>query len=122
MTQVQHSTARAEGVALPRVTYVEADGAAQTVDVPLGKSLMLAAIANNIPGILGECGGQAMCATCHVYVAEEFVDRLPPMSEDEDEMLEATACERLPNSRLSCQILSTPELDGLVVNLPEDQA
>ena len=107
---------------MPKVTYVQPDGSAESYDVPVGKSLMLAAIAHNVPGILGECGGQAMCATCHVYVDEAFVERLATMSEDEDEMLEATASQRLPNSRLSCQLICSTELDGLIVTLPEDQA
>ncbi|MER7003268.1 2Fe-2S iron-sulfur cluster-binding protein [Dactylosporangium sp. NPDC000555] len=107
---------------MPKVTYVQPDGSAESHDVPTGKSLMLAAISNNVAGILGECGGQAMCATCHVYVDEEFLDRLAPPSEDEDEMLEATTSERRSNSRLSCQLICGPELDGLIVTLPEDQA
>jgi 2Fe-2S ferredoxin len=87
----------------------------------VGTSVMMAAVAQDIDGIVAECGGSLMCATCHVYVDEAFDDRLPEMSPDEDEMLEAAACERLPNSRLSCQLVLSEELDGLVVRLPETQ-
>jgi 2Fe-2S ferredoxin len=82
---------------------------------------MMCAVSNDIDGIVAECGGSLMCATCHVYVDEAFADRLPAMTPDEDEMLEAAASERLPTSRLSCQIVMSDELDGLVVRLPETQ-
>jgi 2Fe-2S ferredoxin len=106
---------------MPEVTYVQADGSAQTLELSTGKSLMLAAQSHGVAGILGECGGQAMCATCHVYVDERYLDRLPPMTEDEDVMLEETASERTPNSRLSCQVDVTDDLDGLVLRVPEEQ-
>jgi len=106
---------------MPKIVYVDFDGTAHVTEVPNGKTLMLAAQANNIAGILGECGGQAMCATCHVYVDEEYLSLLPDMSEDEDEMLSATASERKENSRLACQLTATEELDGLVLQLPETQ-
>jgi 2Fe-2S ferredoxin len=82
---------------------------------------MQAAVTNGVDGIVGECGGSAMCATCHVYVDEAFLDRLEPMSELEDELLESTASPRLPNSRLGCQISLTNALDGLVVKVPDRQ-
>ncbi|PRB06988.1 2Fe-2S iron-sulfur cluster-binding protein [Microbacterium sp. MYb64] len=105
---------------MPRVTYRR--GAEETVvDVPIGISLMETAIEEDIDGIIGECGGNAMCATCHVYVASDQVDRLRPMADDEDEMLQCTASERRANSRLSCQIFMTDELVELVVELPEEQ-
>jgi ferredoxin, 2Fe-2S len=75
-----------------------------------------------VSGILGECGGQAMCATCHVYVDAKDLGALPPMSDDEDAMLEDTASERKPSSRLSCQLDASDELDGLVVYLPDEQS
>jgi len=106
---------------MPKVTFVQPDGSEETIDVPDGKPFMLAAQAGGIDGILGECGGQAMCATCHVYVDEGFLGKLPEMAEDEDVMLEDTACERLPNSRLSCQLSGGDELDGIVLRLPEEQ-
>ncbi|HLJ63278.1 MAG TPA: 2Fe-2S iron-sulfur cluster-binding protein, partial [Stellaceae bacterium] len=82
---------------------------------------MQAAIANGIDGIVAECGGSAMCATCHVYVDEADLARLPKISQGEDEMLESTAAERRKNSRLSCQLVMTTGLDGLTVHLPETQ-
>lgn len=106
---------------MPKVTYVDYDGAERVLDVPVGTSVMQAAIANGIDGIVAECGGSMMCATCHVYVDESQHDRLPPMSSIENDMLECTRAERRPNSRLSCQLVATPEFDGLIVHLPEAQ-
>jgi len=82
---------------------------------------MQAAISNDIDGIVAECGGSAMCATCHVYLEEAYADRAPDMKPEEDEMLEFTAVPRQANSRLSCQLVLTPELDGIVVYLPDAQ-
>ena len=104
---------------MPRVTYVDTDGTELEVEADTGTSVMMAAVNADIGGIVAECGGSLMCATCHVYVDEAFTDRLPEMSADEDEMLEAAASERLSNSRLSCQIELSDELDGLLVRLPE---
>ena len=106
---------------MPQVTYVQIDGTTETFDLGVGKSLMLAAQSHGVSGILGECGGQAMCATCHVYVDERYLAHLPEMSEDEDVMLEEAASERKPTSRLSCQIDVTDELDGVVLHVPEEQ-
>jgi len=106
---------------MPEVTYVQADGSIESFDLTPGKSLMLGAQSNGVPGILGECGGQAMCATCHVYVDETYLDRLPPVSEDEDAMLDDAAAERKPNSRLSCQVEVTDDIDGIVLHIPEEQ-
>jgi 2Fe-2S ferredoxin len=106
---------------MPKITYVHPDGAREELDVPVGTSVMRAAVMNGIDGIVAECGGEMMCATCHVYVAEDQLARTPKMSEEEAAMLEFTASERRPNSRLSCQLTVTPELDGLVVYLPETQ-
>jgi len=106
---------------MPKVTYVHPNGAREVLDVPLGTSVMRAAIVNGVDGIVAECGGEMMCATCHVYVEPEQLDRTPPQSDDEKAMLEFTASERKSNSRLSCQLVATPELDGLVVYLPETQ-
>ena len=107
---------------MPEVTYVQADGSARSFELSTGKSLMLAAQSHGVAGILGECGGQAMCATCHVYVDEAYLDRLPEMTEDEDAMLEDAVCPRRPNSRLSCQVEVADELDGLVLHIPEEQS
>ncbi|MGC0367037.1 2Fe-2S ferredoxin [Rhodococcus sp. 27YEA15] len=106
---------------MSKITYVQPDGSRETCDVPSGKSVMLAAQSSGVSGILGECGGQAMCATCHVYVDESFLDKLPEPSEEEDAMLEEAASDRRPNSRLSCQIDASDALDGLVVHVPEEQ-
>jgi ferredoxin, 2Fe-2S len=106
---------------MPEVTYVEQDGTRTTVDAPVGTSVMMAAVDHDVDGIVAECGGSLMCATCHVYVDEAFADQVGPRSSDEDEMLEAAASERRPTSRLSCQVELTDELDGLVVHLPETQ-
>ncbi|PZO19834.1 MAG: (2Fe-2S)-binding protein [Burkholderiales bacterium] len=103
------------------VILIDAGGLSRTLQVPEGQSLMQAAVSAGVRGIVGECGGSAMCATCHVYVDEAFADRLPPPLETELEMLECTASERLPNSRLGCQIKLSAALDGLVVRLPERQ-
>ena len=107
---------------MPKVTYVQPDGARETFDIAAGKSLMLGAQSHGVAGILGECGGQAMCAACHVYVDPKDLDLLPAMSDDEDAMLEDTASERKPTSRLSCQLEASDDLDGIVVFLPEEQA
>ena len=106
---------------MPKITYVHPDGAREDLEVAEGTSLMQAATAQGIEGIVAECGGNCMCATCHVYVGPEGLAALPAMSPDEDALLEGTAAERRPNSRLSCQITVTQALDGLVVNLPERQ-
>jgi ferredoxin, 2Fe-2S len=106
---------------MPEVVYVLKDGSERKVDVKEGTSVMLGALLNNVPGIEAECGGACSCATCHVYVDESFLAKLPPMQADEDEMLTGTAAERRPNSRLSCQIPMCDELAGLRVAMPERQ-
>lgn len=106
---------------MPTITYVHLDGARQAEDVATGTSVMLGAVSRGIDGIVAECGGNCMCATCHVYVEPDQLDRLPAMSDDEDALLDSTAAERRPNSRLSCQLKVTAALDGLVVHLPERQ-
>lgn len=102
-------------------TYISPDGTVRRLEVADGTSVMQAAIANGVSGIVAECGGSQMCATCHVYVADEWLDKLAPMQATEDAMLDTAASERKPNSRLSCQIVMSPELDGLVVHVPERQ-
>src|ERR1700733_10038670 len=106
---------------MPKVTYVSHSGREMTVDVPVGQSVMQAAVANGIEPIVAECGGSCMCATCHVYVSENQLDVLPPITPSEDAMLDATASERRPNSRLSCQLIMNERMDGLIVNLPETE-
>lgn len=106
---------------MPKVIYVSAAGASREVEVPVGTTVMSAALKNGIDGIVGECGGVCMCSTCHVFVDENFFNRLPPMQDTEEAVLEISAEERRPNSRLSCQIKMTPELDGLTVHMPAKQ-
>ncbi len=104
-----------------KITLIEPDGNHIVIDASEGDSLMQAAVANGITGIVAECGGSMMCATCHVYVNENDLEKLPEKSEGENEMLDSTASERKKNSRLSCQIKIGPELEGLEVHLPESQ-
>ena len=107
---------------MPIVTYVEADGAEHAVDVPAGENVMRGAVNNGVEGIVGECGGGLACATCHCYVDEAWAGKVGgPSSDDERDMLESAAAEVRPTSRLSCPIEITPELDGLVVRLPDRQ-
>ena len=106
---------------MPLITYVHTDGTREVIEVPLGTSVMRAAILNGVDGIVAECGGEMMCATCHVYVEPAQLPLCPPQSDDEKAMLEFTASERKANSRLSCQLVVTPEMDGLVVQLPPTQ-
>ncbi len=106
---------------MPKVTYRQADGREEVVDVPEGWSLMEAAIQNGVDGIVAECGGGCACATCHVYVSGGNLDALPPISDMEGDMLECTAAERRESSRLSCQLRMNVALDGLVVEIPERQ-
>ena len=101
--------------------FISATGERTEIEARPGTSAMRAAVFVGLEGILADCGGSLACGTCHVYVAPSQLARLPPPSSAEDEMLEMTASERRPNSRLSCQILMTDALDGLVLHLPERQ-
>lgn len=103
------------------VTFLRPDGGAAVYEVETGTSVMQAAVAHGEDGIVAECGGSLMCATCHVYVEEPYVGLLPEPAEDESELLECTASERRPNSRLSCQVRASGTLESLVVRLPEAQ-
>jgi ferredoxin, 2Fe-2S len=106
---------------MPTLHIVRADGSRYELAAPAGSSVMQLLAGAGEPGIIAECGGSAMCATCHVYVDEAWVDRLPAALANEQEMLECTADERRPNSRLSCQIKVSDALDGMVVRLPNVQ-
>jgi ferredoxin, 2Fe-2S len=106
---------------MPRVTYIDTAGKETVLDIAVGTSVMQAAVFNGVDGIVAECGGSCMCATCHVYVKEDQLAQTPAMQPDEDAMLDGTASPRRPNSRLSCQLVVSPEMDGLVVYLPETQ-
>lgn len=107
---------------MARVVCIEPDGNRVEIDVPDGWSLMQGAMSQGIEGIEAECGGACSCATCHCYVDKAWVDRLPFASDSEQVMLLNVAAERRDNSRLSCQITVTPELDGLTVTLPDRQS
>jgi ferredoxin, 2Fe-2S len=106
---------------MPKVFYVSSSGDSREVDVPVGTTVMSAALKNGIDGIVGECGGVCMCSTCHVFVDEEFFDKLPPAQDTEEAVLEISAEERKATSRLSCQIKMTEALDGLIVRMPAKQ-
>lgn len=103
------------------MTYISHSGIESRIDVPIDDSVMEGAIKNGVDGIVAECGGACMCGTCHVYVDEAWLNRLQPMQEDENVMLDSTACPRRANSRLGCQIPVKKELDGLIVRTPETQ-
>mgnify|MGYP001427604889 CR=1 FL=1 len=106
---------------MPKITYIEHNGKTHTIDVAEGLSVMEGAVQNNIPGIDADCGGGMACATCHVYVKEEWFDKLPKKEDGEEDMLDM-AYEPKKYSRLSCQLTVSEELEGLVVKLPEKQA
>lgn len=106
---------------MPTIYFVQTDGGRRELEAPEGASVMQVATGAGLQGIVGECGGSAMCATCHVYVDPSWAERLPAPLANELEMLECTASERLPTSRLSCQIKMTAALDGIVLRLPPTQ-
>jgi ferredoxin, 2Fe-2S len=106
---------------MPIITFIHCDGRQERVNATDGGSAMVAAARHGISGIIAECGGNAMCATCHVYVDESWIARLPAISDEEDALLDGAAAERLSNSRLSCQIKMVGELDGLIFRLPDRQ-
>ena len=107
---------------MPTVTYIQPDGTAQDVDVPVGENVMRGALYNGIEGIVGECGGGLSCATCHCYVDDAWTRKVGgPASQAESELLEQAATPVKAASRLSCQIEMTDALDGLVVHVPEAQ-
>jgi ferredoxin, 2Fe-2S len=110
-----------QGVTVPRIVFIKPDGHRREVVAAAGESVMQAALNNLVDGIVGECGGDLSCATCHVFVAPEWYDALPEASGDEEDMLEATSEEPTKFSRLSCQIKCADNLDGLVVHVPATQ-
>ncbi len=105
---------------MPKIIYIDSTGSQKTIDVANGLSVMEGAVQNNIPGIDADCGGGMACATCHVYVKEEWFNKLPKAEDAEQDMIDM-AFEPKKNSRLSCQIIVTDELDGLVVTTPSKQ-
>ena len=105
---------------MPTVNFILADGTTQTLEADAGTPVMFIAKRNDLEGILAECGGACCCATCHVHVDPQWMDKLPDMDEDERDMLEF-ADDVDEYSRLSCQVKLTEELDGLVIHVPESQ-
>lgn len=103
-----------------RVTFIDDQGIGRTVSAEAGETAMRCATEHLVPGIVGECGGAMACATCHGYVGDEWIDRLPPPSAQEREMLSGCIDVR-PGSRLTCQIKLTAELDGLTITVPDSQ-
>ena len=106
---------------MAKIVYVAANGQQVEVEVDTGANVMRTALANNVPGIVAECGGSAMCATCHVYVDPEFAAHLPERGEVEDEMLESAVAPRTEFSRLGCQLELPEGMERLVVRIPETQ-
>ena len=106
---------------MAKIKYIEHNGKQHEIDVANGLSVMEGAVQNDIPGIDADCGGGMACATCHVYVKEDWLDKLPTKEDGEEDMLDM-AYEPKQNSRLSCQLIVSDELDGLEVTIPEKQA
>ena len=107
-------------ILMAKITYITHDNQNHTIEVQNGLSVMEGAIQNDIPGIDADCGGGMACATCHVYVKEEWFDKITAKEDGEEDMLDM-AFEPKKNSRLSCQIIVSDELDGLIVNIPSKQ-
>lgn len=103
---------------MTKIVFIQPDGREQAVDAQPGQSVMQAALGAMVPGIVADCGGACSCATCHGYVDEEWVSRVPPPSADEADMIDAGCLDVQPNSRLTCQIRMTEALEGLVIRLP----
>ena len=106
---------------MTKITYITSDAKIHEIDVQNGLTVMEGAVQNDIPGIDADCGGGMACATCHVYVKEDWLDKLPTKEDGEEDMLDM-AYEPKQNSRLSCQLIISDELDGLEVTIPEKQA
>ena len=106
---------------MPVITFVCPDNRSENIEADIGESAMQAATRHGVDEIVAECGGNAMCATCHVYVDENWIGRLAAMGDEENALLDGVAAERQPSSRLSCQIKIEQDLDGLVLRLPERQ-
>ena len=106
---------------MAKITYIQNSGNSQTIEISNGLSVMEGAVQNDIPGIDADCGGGMACATCHVYVKENWLNKLPKKEDGEEDMLDM-AFEPKTNSRLSCQLTVSDELDGLIVDIPSKQA
>ncbi|MGA2023463.1 MAG: 2Fe-2S iron-sulfur cluster-binding protein [Steroidobacteraceae bacterium] len=107
---------------MPRVRYIEPSGREVTLELESGQSLMRGAVDAGVDGIEAQCGGHCICATCHCYVQPPWLDKLPAPSDDERLMLSNVAAKRLPESRLSCQLIASSALDGLTVRFPDRQS
>ncbi|MEV7647430.1 ferredoxin [Arthrobacter sp. NPDC089319] len=108
---------------MAKITYHQADGNVDSLDAEAGMTVMMTAVINGVGGIIGECGGQAIYATCHVYVRDECLDGLPAISAAEEEMLETTASPRDPaRSRLGCQLTAGDHFDDIEVDIPDEQS
>lgn len=101
-----------------KTTWILPDGAEVTAEVETGTNMMAAAVENNIPNVIGECGGNLSCATCHVYVSDNWIEKTGTPEDFEDAMLDVAEAERKETSRLSCQIIASDALDGLVLIVP----
>ena len=106
---------------MAKITYITHEDKSHTVEVQNGLTVMEGAVQNDIPGIDADCGGGMACATCHVYVKEDWFNKLAPKEDGEEDMLDM-AFEPKKNSRLSCQLIISNELDGLIVNIPSKQS
>ena len=106
---------------MTKITYIDSNGNSKTIEIEKGLSVMEGAIQNNIPGIDADCGGSMACATCHVYVEDKWLDKLPKAEDGEVDMIDM-AFEPKKNSRLSCQLVVSDELEGLIVNIPSKQS
>ena len=105
---------------MPKITYIEQNGSSKTIEVDNGLTVMEGAVQNNIPGIDADCGGGMACATCHVYVEDLWLNKLPKAEDAEQDMIDM-AYKPNKNSRLSCQIVVSDAIDGLTVTTPEKQ-
>lgn len=107
---------------MPKVVFVDPTGVEHPVDATVGDSVMTSAVRHGVPGIIGECGGNKSCATCHVWVRPEFAERIGgPVDDMEDDLLDLGVADRRPTSRLCCQIRVLEDLDGLVLDIPPDE-
>ena len=106
---------------VPKVIYIDSAGREYAVDAAPGESAMAAAVKNGVPGIVGECGGNCSCATCHVWVRAEYSELVGPPHEAEDDLLDLGVADRRATSRLACQIRLDAALEGLVLEVPPEQ-
>ena len=105
---------------MPKIRFIEHDGTEHRVEVAVGRSVMQAATDNFVPGIIADCGGSCSCGTCHGFIDNEWIAKIPAVQPDEASMLDGLL-ETQPTSRLTCQISVTPDLDGMIVRLPKSQ-